>query len=910
MPSKNKAGPKSNSKKFKPGRAGDPAGRSDSPKGEGFTFVDRSGKVHGRAGGPKPAHVEKESPKLFQGKRFKREEFTGDRGGQSERPEKFSIKFDRGARPQGGDPSASKPLPKLPSKDKFKSRYDKHGESTDKFRNRDEKSDNRSGKRFGKKVGHGGASHFEKRAETFGGRPERSERKTHHHGKDFHGKDHHGKPNRNTRAAGQGGPVKKYKATIDKNRKGFGFIIFESRELEDAFIPPRDADQFFHGDRVEVSVNSYDEVEKIDVLNHRFREIVGKYTPHPTNPTKGGWVVYEQKRTREEVFIPSVPPQFAGKLEAEDWIRVKLTFQTEGPHPVTGEIADVYGKELPPSADVGMIAAEFSLIEEHSAAAELEARSQKLEIPGKDMEGREDLREVPFITIDGETARDFDDAIFVERDKSGYILWVAIADVSHYVYDGTALDQDARSRGTSVYFPERAFHMLPRALSENLCSLRPNEPRLTMVAKMYFDRAGIVQREKTELMEAVIQSKRRATYNEIQAEWDQNKENKSWEYSAHFELYALLRKMRQDRGSIDFDLPEAELKVQPTGEVISIKERARIEAHRLIEEFMIAANEGVTEWIMDRHWPFIYRVHEEPAMDSLEKFRTLAATVGLDIPIAEGTSPKVIAEAVRKIDGHPAQFLLNMALLRSMKQAVYSATHGIHYGLASQAYTHFTSPIRRYPDLVVHRMLRKALRTEKKIDKQPGPEELEKLEQDLVDVAEHCSYRERLASDAERESIKLKQVRAILPHLGKEFDAKINGMIEPGMFAKISDPFCEGLVAKEMMLDDFYQFNEEKMTYVGKRKKRIFKVGDPVRIQVVKADVERRQIDFGLPSDEPGKNAGRDAGKEPARDSFKGPSRAPGRDSGKDSGKDFGKRGGGDDRRERKPKNSGKKRTR
>ena len=265
------------------------------------------------------------------------------------------------------------------------------------------------------------------------------------------------------------------------------------------------------------------------------------------------------------MFVPSVPPQFTGKLEADDWIRVKLTFQEEGPYAVTGEIADVYGKELPPSADVGMIANEFSLIEEHTAAAEQEARSQILEIPGKDMQGREDLRNVPFITIDGETARDFDDAIFVERDKSGYILWVAIADVSHYVYDGSALDEDARSRGTSVYFPERAFHMLPRALSENLCSLRPNEPRLTMVAKMYFDREGKVQRHKTELMEAVIQSKRRATYNEIQAEWDQNKTNKSWEYAPHFELYELLRKMRQDRGSIDFDLPEAELKVQPTG---------------------------------------------------------------------------------------------------------------------------------------------------------------------------------------------------------------------------------------------------------------------------------------------------------------------------------------------------------
>jgi ribonuclease R len=843
MTPKQKAGPKSGKphqkKPPKTGRpggpAGKPGGKNDAPKSGGFTFVDRSGKTHGRPGGHKPP-VEDESPRPFQIAKARPDRFGGGEEKLKSPSKKFSFRDEKpgerkikigsspGARP-GGRPAGRPGDRPEDRKDKFKTRYDKFGNRDEKFRNRDEKFAGRSGKRSDKAFGGG------HRAEKYEDRPDRSKSER--------------RPPRK-----QGGPVKKYKATIDKNRKGFGFLIFESRELEDAFIPPRDADQYFHGDRVEVSVNSYDEVEQISVLAHRFRELVGKYTPHPTTPAKGGWVVYEQKRTREEVFIPTVPPQFVGKLEAEDWIRVKLTFQTEGPHPVTGEIADVYGKELPPSADVGMISSEFSLIEEHTPAAEEEARTKTLQIPGKDMEGREDLRSVPFITIDGETARDFDDAIFVEREKSGYILWVAIADVSHYVVEGSALDQDARSRGTSVYFPERAFHMLPRALSENLCSLRPNEPRLTMVAKMFFDREGHVQRHRTELMEAVIQSKRRATYNEIQAEWDQNKQNKAWEYSAHFELYALLRKMRQDRGSIDFDLPEAELKVQPTGEVISIKERARIEAHRLIEEFMIAANEGVTEWIMDRKWPFIYRVHEEPAMDALEKFRDLAATVGIDIQITEGISPKVMAEAVRKIEGHPAQFLLNMSLLRSMKQAIYSATHGIHYGLASQAYTHFTSPIRRYPDLVVHRMLRRALRTEKKIEKPLGAPQLEKLEQDLVDVAEHCSYRERLASDAERESIKLKQVRAILPHLGKEFDAKIGGMIETGMFAKISDPFCEGLVAKDMMLDDFYQFNEEKMTFVGKRKKRIFRIGDAIKVQVVKADVERRQIDFGLPEED------------------------------------------------------------
>ncbi len=660
--------------------------------------------------------------------------------------------------------------------------------------------------------------------------------------------------------------TRKFKANVDKNRKGFAFLIFESRELEDAFVPPREAENLFPGDRVEVTVDSRDQVVDLRVLAHRFREVVGKYVAHPTGKQSTGWVVYEQKRAREEIFIPE-PGTFVGakRPSADDWVRVKLHFHEKGPHRVTGEVLDVYGPELPPSADVGMIAAEFNLIEEHSEASEREALTHKLEVPGKDLEGRDDLRKVPFITIDGETARDFDDAVYVERSKSGYILWVAIADVSHYVTEGSELDRDARSRGTSVYFPERAFHMLPRALSENLCSLKPNEPRLAMVAKMHFDRNGTI--ERTELMEAVIESHRRATYNQIQEEWEKNKKNADWEFHPHFELFAELKKVRHKRGSIDFDLPEAELIVKPTGEVVSIRMRERLDAHRLIEEFMIAANEAVTEWIMKKNWPFVYRVHEEPSMEALEKFQKLAATVGVKVSIDRAEAPSVMADLVRRLEGHPAQAMLNMALLRSLKQAIYSSTHGIHYGLASNAYTHFTSPIRRYPDLVVHRLLRSALRTEKKILKPLRNDERERLEADLADACEHCSYRERLASDAERESIKLKQVRAMMPHVGDDFEAKVVGMIEMGLFVQVRDPYSEGMVNRETMMDDFYIFNEERMVFFGRRKRRTFKMGDPVRAKVLRADVERRQIDFGLVDGEGGERGNEPIGGLPTGES-------------------------------------------
>jgi ribonuclease R len=386
--------------------------------------------------------------------------------------------------------------------------------------------------------------------------------------------------------------------------------------------------------------------------------------------------------------------------------------------------------------------------------------------------------------------------------------------------------------------------MLPRALSENLCSLKPKVARLSMVARMEYDYKG--KRTKTELMEAVIESKRRATYNEIQKEWEENQKNAGWEYAPHFALYQIIRKTRSDRGSIDFDFPEAELNVKPTGEVVYIKQRGRMDAHRLIEEFMIAANEAVTEWIMERNWPFVYRVHEEPAADALDRFQKLAATVGVKVSFKEGVSPLVLADAVKRIESHPAQALLSTALLRSMKQAVYSSVHEGHYGLASEGYTHFTSPIRRYPDLVVHRLLRQVLRIEKGLQKNLGEGGREKLETELSEICDHCSYRERLASDAERESIKLKQVRLMTQHLGDEFDGKIVGMIEAGMFVQVADPYVEGLVSQESLTDDFYQFNEERMVFMGRRSRKTFKIGDPMRVRCLRADIDERKIDLGL----------------------------------------------------------------
>jgi ribonuclease R len=672
------------------------------------------------------------------------------------------------------------------------------------------------------------------------GRPRGPKQRPHRHGRDrrhseFELRTPEVERPKNPKNYGPSAPPLRFRGSVDKNKKGFGFINFDNRRLEDAFVPPREAEHLFHGDRVEVAVSREGEILDLKVVEHRFREIVGRY--YPNVRAQGGHIVYERKNVREEIWV-------SGKSHAKegDWVKASLEFE-EGSKP-EARILEVYGPELPSTADIGMVSAEFNLVEEHSAESIRQAESYTLDAEAEIKKGRMDLRDLPLITIDGETARDFDDAVYVERKGSHYILWVGIADVSHYVTEDSPLDKEARSRGTSVYFPERAFHMLPRALSENLCSLVPNQPRLCMVAKIEIDHSG--KQLKVEVMEGVMHSKRRATYSEIQAEWEANRNNSNWEYRPHFELYQILRKHRTKRGSLDFELPEAELRVDAGGMPISIKERPRLDAHRLIEEFMIAANEAVTHWMMEREWPFVYRVHDEPSEVALARFQRLAANLGVPVSFETGSLHLVLPEWIERLEGHPAQGMLNMALLRSMKRAMYSAEFGRHFGLASPGYTHFTSPIRRYPDLVVHRLIRHALWIEQGKEPALTESDREKIQKTLDEITEHCSYRERIASDAERESIRLKQIRIMLPHLGDEFDGVVNGMNDNGLFIKLNDPFVEGFIPKDSMTDDQYEFNEERMIFYGRRKKRTFKIGAPVRIRVDRADMDQRIMDFAL----------------------------------------------------------------
>lgn len=620
------------------------------------------------------------------------------------------------------------------------------------------------------------------------------------------------------KGARSAGPARTIEGRLEKNSRGFGF-------LEDLYIPPERSKRFFHGDRLKAKVDSRGNIERLELIEHGFSELVGRYH-RPLGVKKLGTIRFQRKQFEESVQARSGHE----KAKNGDWVRAKIDFSSA--QTPFGNIVEIYGTELPPRADIPLVAGELGLVEHHSEAAEKEAVTLESRIsPGH----REDLRKVPFITIDGADARDFDDAIFVERQGSEFKLWVAIADVSHFVTPGGSIDREAYARATSVYFPERAFHMLPRALSENLCSLRPGVDRMVFVAEIHFTARG--ESQKVKLHEAIIRSHRRATYEEIEVEHGKNQSNSNWEYAPHYALYDVLKKARERRGSIDLDLPETKIEVSSDGTPIRATKRARLDSHRLIEEFMVAANEAVSRWMIAKKLPFIFRIHEEPAEQSLLRFSDLAISMGAPLPPRRSKNTQAwVARVTEALKNHPIGQILQFELLRSLKQAVYSEVNAGHFGLASQAYTHFTSPIRRYPDLIVHRLLRAALHGQK------PPLSRDRLSQ----MAEHCSFRERLATLAERQSAKLKAVRILLARLGDQIEGSVSGMSHRGLYVQFEDPCVEAFLPKDGLGSDHYEYYEEKRLYVARRAGRVIKLGDKILTQVVRASLEAREAEVAL----------------------------------------------------------------
>ncbi|MGH7886734.1 MAG: ribonuclease R, partial [Candidatus Binatia bacterium] len=510
-------------------------------------------------------------------------------------------------------------------------------------------------------------------------------------------------------------------------------------------------------------------------------------------------------------------------------------------------LVNVMGDPDDPQVQAQSIIFRFGLSASFPAEVHREVAQACYEVSAAESAAREDLRALPIVTIDGENARDFDDAVYVRKTEPGYELFVSIADVAYYVRPETALDQEAYARATSVYFPDQAIPMLPEALSNGICSLNPNEDRLTKTACIEYDAKGEFIRSR--FFNSVIRSHERMTYTDVRRILV-DKDAKCLERYRHLveefelmeELALLIYGQRKARGNLDFDLPEAEIVLDLQGMPENIIRAERNIAHRIIEEFMIAANEAVARHLTEKELPTLYRVHEGPDQDALEALAPFLLSLGYRLPQKkDNIAPLEIQKLLESARGKPEERVINRVLLRSMKQAIYQPENIGHFGLASTCYTHFTSPIRRYPDLIVHRILDRAMRGDKL-----KPNEREDLLRALQESGKHTSERERHAMDAEREMVALKKAQFMMNKIGDEFPGFINSLANFGFFVELDDYFIEGLVKLAALTDDDYDYYEKEYLIKGRRHGKKFRLGDNVRVKVARIKAFRSEIDFEL----------------------------------------------------------------
>jgi ribonuclease R len=635
---------------------------------------------------------------------------------------------------------------------------------------------------------------------------------------------------------------------ITTHPRGFGFVV-PDRPVDDVqgdiYIAGSNLNQAMHGDRVMARIERVTdrgaEGRIVRIIERGASTIVGRFEGDGGGP---GFVVPFDRRLIMDVQIPH---DEQGGAASGDMVSVEITrWPTSARGPV-GRIVEVLGDIDEPGVDTEIIIRKYGIADVHSDDAIAEAKRLGPSVRERDLAGRTDFRGWQTVTIDGEHARDFDDAITIERLENGnYWLGVHIADVAHYVPEGSALDEEAYDRATSVYFPERAVHMFPSALSTGLCSLNPNVDRLVQSCVMEIDARGSVRRY--ELHDGVIHSDARMTYTDVNAiltDHDQDTIAKYRDFVPMFErmreLFEILNRRRRRRGSIDFDLKEPEIVLDDQGMVEEIIALERNVAHRLIEEFMLVANETVAAHLDEHDVPTLYRVHEEPDSLKVGEFEEFIATLGYSLG-KSGTEvgPGDFQKLVERMRGTPEEKPIAFLMLRTMQKARYDASNLGHFGLAAESYTHFTSPIRRYPDLIVHRTLRESRHG------RMTEERTSELIDELPEMARHTSDRERRADDAERELVQWKKVRFMADKVGDEFEGYVTGVTAFGLYIELIEHFVEGLVHVSTMADDYYRFVERAHILRGENKGRIYRLGDRVKVQVVKVDMERRQVDLGL----------------------------------------------------------------
>lgn len=644
------------------------------------------------------------------------------------------------------------------------------------------------------------------------------------------------------------------------NPRGFGFVVSPDHPGEDVFVPARFLLSATHDDRVMVWVRRVSgtpgpEGRIMDVVERAHTHLVGRLD----RLRSGGWRVIP--RDMRQPVVQVARSSHSNRWHAGLIVSCRITdWPLDPKRPVRGVIDEVLGQADEPGVDVRALMVERHLHPTFPQDVMREAQALPEAVRAEDLQGREDLRDRLIVTIDGSDAKDLDDAISVEKTPKGWRVGVHIADVSFYVREGTLLDMEARRRATSVYLVDRVIPMLPERLSNGIASLNPHVPRLTMTAWIDLDKRG--NRQAVRIARTVIESKHRLTYDQvnqvIQGELTVDPDVAGLVASAH-EVRNKLNAIRVKRGAVDFDLPEAKVVLDAAGHPVDIVPRNRGIAESIIEELMLLANEAVAGELIHHHLPGLFRVHDQPGDDKMDQFRELIGALGYRLP--KPVTPKSLQKLLAEVKGKPEERVINSALLRSMKQARYGPTNTGHFGLASSEYTHFTSPIRRYPDLWVHRVLARFLM------RALSDEDRTRLEDLVQEVGENSSAREREAMEAERDSVEMKEAEYMRDRLGEEYHAVVSGVTNFGIFVELPN-LIEGLIRMEDLPQDYWVFDPVHYRLTGERTGRIFQLGQEVDVMVAAVDVALRRIDFrlkGSPGAQPAAPKSKKSGAKPSR---------------------------------------------
>jgi len=660
------------------------------------------------------------------------------------------------------------------------------------------------------------------------------------------------------------GPVAKMELIAGRvigHKDGFGFLVPDEGG-DDLFLSPRQMRNVFHGDRILVRVAGFDtrgrrEAMLVEVLEHNTQQLVGRFF----NESGAALVEPSNQRVTQKILIP---PDGIHAAKHGQMVVVAVTMQPTKHTLPLGEVVEVLGDHMAPGMEINVAIRNHDLPTRWPEEALLEASQFGASVPEEAIKGRRDFRSLPFVTIDGEDAKDFDDAVYCEpREKGGWKLYVAIADVSYYVKPHSALDKEAYIRGNSVYFPGRVIPMLPEVLSNNLCSLNPEVDRLVMVCEMTIHQTGRIM--DFDFSEGVIKSHARLTYNQVHAMMEKNDKKMQERFKpvvSHLEnlydLFHVLKEARQKRGAIDFDMPETKIVYGKDRKIEKIVPYERFESHKVIEECMLCANICTAQYIEKHEQPGLYRVHQGPTEEKMNDLRRFLNEMALQMPGHRDLVPGDYAKILRATKDRPDAQMIQTVLLRSMSQAVYSPENKGHFGLAYDAYAHFTSPIRRYPDLLIHRAIKHVLA------KKPPIEDTSAF----VRAGEHCSMTERRADDATSEAIDWLKCEFMMDKVGKEFSGIISSVTGFGFFVELLEVYVEGLVHITTLPDDYYQFDSAKHALIGDRTGRRFRLGDPVKIIVASVDLDQGKIDFML-TDSIRSQGGKKAGKPPKKSKSK-----------------------------------------